>query len=117
MTGENLAEIAGGTAKTRSNEIFAQISESRVGRCIRTPEYLYSVYAPGKDGKTYPGSDIYQDDFLYDLKADPFELNNLAGDARYAAVREDLAARLKKAMVQAGEMEPVILEAGEKIKS
>lgn len=117
MTGENLAEIAGGTAKTRSNEIFAQISESRVGRCIRTPEYLYSVYAPGKDGKTYPGSDIYQDDFLYDLKADPFELNNLAGDARYAVVREDLAARLKKAMVQAGEMEPVILEAGEKIKS
>lgn len=60
---------------------------------------------------------FYQDDFLYDLKADPFELNNLAGDARYAVVREDLAARLKKAMVQAGEMEPVILEAGEKIKS
>lgn len=51
------------------------------------------------------------------MKADPFELNNLAGDARYAVVREDLAARLKKAMVQAGEMEPVILEAGEKIKS
>ena len=34
----------------RPNEIFAQISESRVGRCIRTQRYTYSVYAPGIDG-------------------------------------------------------------------
>lgn len=115
MIGENLADVAAGNTKGRRNEVFAQISESRVGRCIRTAEYLYSVYAPGKDGREFSGSDVYQDDFLYDLKADPFELHNLAGDERLDEVREELVRSLKRAMVEAGEEAPLILKPGEEI--
>lgn len=48
MIGENLQAVAEGRVEGRENAVFAQISESRVGRCVRTPRYLYSVYAPGK---------------------------------------------------------------------
>ncbi|HIW36941.1 MAG TPA: arylsulfatase, partial [Candidatus Treponema faecavium] len=68
--------------------------ESRVGRCIRTPDYLYSVYAPGKDGFMYMESDVYADDFLYDVSSDPDELHNLIADSRYAAVKQELRKKL-----------------------
>ena len=108
MIGENLKDVADGKTQGRENAVFAQISESRVGRCVRTPRYLYSVYAPGKDGGAYPGSDVYQDDFLYDMAADPAQLHNLAGDKAYAPIREELAALLTRLMVEAGEKAPLI---------
>jgi arylsulfatase A-like enzyme len=48
MIGEDLSQLLDKVPEERDNEIFAQISESRVGRCIRTKNYLYSVYAPNK---------------------------------------------------------------------
>lgn len=94
LAGEDLRDVAAGRTDGRKNEIFAQISESRVGRCIRTPDYLYSVYAPGKDGFMYMESDVYADDFLYDVSADPDELHNLIADSRYAAVKQELRKKL-----------------------
>lgn len=78
----------------RANQVFAQISESRVGRCIRTADYLYSVYAPGVNGGEAAAADLYADDFLYDLKADPWQFNNVVTDPAYAAVKAELRARL-----------------------
>lgn len=109
MAGEDLHEIAEGNTGGRKNEIFAQISESRVGRCIRTADYLFSVYAPDKNGFEYPDSDIYAPDFLYDLKKDPYELHNVVDDTAYSAVKEDMVKRLKEQMKAAGEKEPEIL--------
>lgn len=94
MIGENLCDIANGKTDGRINEVFAQISESRVGRCIRTPEYLYSVYAPGKDGGRFKDSDEYADDFLYDLRKDPNELVNLVSDPAYVEIKKELRAHL-----------------------
>ncbi len=111
MVGENLHEVAEGRTEGRSNEIFAQISESRVGRCVRTEKYLYSVFAPEKNGYDYPGSDVYEEDFLYDLEKDPYELNNLAKEESYKEVRVQMAERLKYEMKLAGENEPVIIPA------
>lgn len=91
MIGENLKDVADGKTFNRPNRIFAQISESRTGRCIRTDRYLYSVYAPDSDGWHEGASDCYEEDFLYDLSEDPFELRNLAADPAYAAVRAALA--------------------------
>lgn len=108
MVGEDLRSVADGRLEGRRNAVFAQISESRVGRCVRTPEYLYSVYAPGKDGFQYPDSDEYADDFLYDLTRDPFELNNLAADPGTRPLREELGRLLCAEMVRAGERAPVI---------
>lgn len=109
MIGENLKIVADGNIKGRINRIFAQISESRVGRCIRTEDYLYSVYAPGMDGWEPGSSDYYEEDFLYDLKNDPFELDNLVRDERYAEIRKELANQLIEEMVKAGESAPVIV--------
>lgn len=109
MIGEDLQAVANGDAKNRDNEIFAQISESRVGRCIRTADYLYSVYAPATDGIACWESDIYEEDFLYDLKADPFELHNVIHDAGYESICAELKIKLGKHMERAGERIPTII--------
>ena len=41
MIGENLLDVVEKRTDNRPNQVFAQISESRVGRCVRTPDYLY----------------------------------------------------------------------------
>lgn len=86
---------------------FLQISESRVGRAIRTPQYTYSVRAEG-DGYRVFGADVYYEEFFYDLKRDPFQQNNLAADPQWAEVRAQLAGVLKRKMREAGESEPEI---------
>ena len=42
MIGENLLDVVEKKDDNRPNQVFAQISESRVGRCVRTADYLYS---------------------------------------------------------------------------
>lgn len=89
-------------------EIFAQISESQVGRCLRTHRWKYSVVAPHKNGWHEAHSDVYVEEFLYDLQADPHERCNLVADPQYQPVRAELAERLKQRMRAAGEPEPLI---------
>lgn len=94
MIGENLLDVVQNRNPERPNEVFAQISESRVGRCIRTEEYTYSVYAPGVNGGEAAGAELYADDFLYDLRADPFQLCNVVSEPAYAKVKQELRQRL-----------------------
>lgn len=110
MIGENLVDVVEGKLPNRKNEAFAQISESRVGRCIRTPEYAYSVYAPGLHGGEAAASDVYADDFMYDLKKDPYELTNIVHDPAYAEVKEDLRKRLLSWIEEAEHMTPEITD-------
>ena len=90
-------------------EAFVQISESQTGRAIRTKRWTYSVKAPG--GGDHPGSDVYHEEYLYDLASDPYQRRNLVREAAYAGVRAELAATLKRRMVAAGEQEPEVLAA------
>ena len=108
MIGENLVDVVEGRLPNRKNEAFAQISESRVGRCIRTPEYAYSVYAPGLHGGVAASSDFYADDFMYDLTKDPHELTNIVGDPAYAHIKEDLRKRLLSWIEEAEHIVPSI---------
>jgi uncharacterized sulfatase len=94
MIGENLLDVVQGKVKNRKNEVYAQISESRVGRCIRTEDYKYAVYAPGLDGREAAGSAHYADDFLYDLKKDPDELHNLIAEEGYREIKLALREKL-----------------------
>lgn len=107
MRGRPLQEALAGAADW-PQEIFAQISESQVGRCLRTPRWKYSVVAPDKHGWRDAQSDVYVEEFLYDLQADPHERCNLVADPQYQHVRAELAERLKQRMRAAGEPEPLI---------
>lgn len=75
-------------------EVFVQISESQVGRAIRTDRWKYSVSAPDKDGWDDSSSNVYAEEFLYDLHADPYELTNLIGVEHYKTVSQELRERL-----------------------
>lgn len=114
MRGRPLQPLAAGKAKEWPQEVFLQISESQVGRAIRTNKWKYSVRAPGKGGGKDMNSDLYAEDFLYDLEKDQDERHNLVDDPALAGVRADLAATLKRRMVAAGEKEPEIRAAGGK---
>ena len=110
MIGENLLDVVEKKADNRPNEIFAQISESRVGRCIRTARYTYSVYAPGVNGGAAAASDRYADDFLYDMEQDPHQLNNVVADPAYAQVKAELRERLLDWIWRAEGTRPVITD-------
>ena len=110
MRGRPLQALAEGDATDWPEEVFLQISESQVGRAIRTKRWKYSVTAPDKDGVADSESDSYVEDFLYDLENDPHERNNLVKSEPHVAIRERLSEILKNRMLQAGEQEPVILQ-------
>ena len=93
--GENLLDVAAGKCPDRRNEAFAQISESRCGRALRTADFLYGVYAPGVMGGDRGAADVYADDYLYDLRVDPNQLHNVARDPAYRADK----ARLRESML------------------
>jgi arylsulfatase A-like enzyme len=91
------------------NQQLIQISESMTGRAIRTPDWTYCVadITGGKEAaaKTYTE---YQ---IYDQRADPNELVNLAGRKEYRAKADELREQLKKLLAVAGESEPEIISA------
>jgi len=89
-------------------EVFVQISEAQVGRAIRTQRWKYSVHAPDKHPIKDSGSERYEEQFLYDLYADPYELTNLIGMESHRLVADQLKERLVRRMTEAGEAAPVI---------
>ena len=89
-------------------EVFVQISESQVGRAVRTRHWKYGVVATGQNGWKESASDTYQETYLYDLLTDPHELDNLAGLTSHAAVAQRMRQRLLARMTQAGEKPPRI---------
>ena len=105
--GRPLQQVVDGAPHDWPEEVFLQISESHCGRAIRTKRWKYSVRAPDTPGNAM-GSDVYVEDYLYDLQADPHERNNLVGDESLADVRAELAAALKRRMLAAGEGESEI---------
>ncbi|MFX0101379.1 MAG: sulfatase-like hydrolase/transferase [Candidatus Hodarchaeota archaeon] len=90
-------------------EIFSQISGPQVGRLIRTGKWKYSVRAPGLTSGPFSRSDLYVEEFLFDLENDLFERENLVNVLELEEVRSELSNRLKERMVKIGEKEPVII--------
>ena len=108
--GKSIRKLAQGDAKNWQEEVFLQISESHIGRAIRTQRYKYAVKAQGDSWKE-SGASTYHEAYFYDLQKDPHELCNLVSDTAYKEIRKELAARLVERMKQAGEEVPVILPA------
>ena len=73
------------------NAVYLQISESYVGRCLRTERYKYVVHAPTLNPWDDDGvSAAYSERYLFDLRIDPLERNNLLGDPSYAQIKQEL---------------------------
>lgn len=89
-------------------EAYVQISESGIGRAIRTDRWTYAVEAetPNDAG----GADTYTEAYLYDLQADPHQLDNLITYETFVDIRSTLRERLLQRIEAAGEPRPTIVE-------
>ena len=111
MQGRSILPLLRGEQSAVENwpeEAFVQISESQVGRAVRTRRWKYGVDAPDKRGGQDPASDRYVEQYLYDLESDPYELTNLAGRPGMRKIADEMRERLIRRMVEAGEEAPVI---------
>jgi arylsulfatase A-like enzyme len=108
MQGRSLLRLLRGETEGWPEEALIQISESQVGRAIRTDRWKYSVTARDKEPWFDTASDRYVEEFLYDLEADPHELNNLIESESHREVAAELRERLIRRMVEAGEQAPTI---------
>jgi uncharacterized sulfatase len=107
MRGRPLQDLPAGRGSDWPRHVFLQISESQCGRAVRTERWKYSVRAPDRGGRD-PDSPVYVEDFLYDLEADPHERDNLVDRPDLAGLRAELAALLRRHMVEIGEPDPEI---------
>ncbi|MFF0340219.1 sulfatase-like hydrolase/transferase [Kribbella sp. NPDC004875] len=72
--------------------VLIQVSESEVGRALRTPRWKYYVHAP--EAGDVPAAEVYTERALYDLDADPYELDNVIDSAGHQEVAAELRERL-----------------------
>jgi arylsulfatase A-like enzyme len=108
MQGHSMLPLARGETAAWPDDVFVQISESQVGRAVRTQRWKYAVTAPDADGWHDSAASTYVESQLYDLQADPYELTNLAGLDSHRELADVLRARLVRRIVAAGEAAPVI---------
>lgn len=102
MSGKSLIpEIRGQSSRSEEEDyIFAQISESEHGRTIRTRRWKYAISAPYDRS---PTTSQYQEAYLYDLLADPYELENLIGVEPFSEITTVLREKLLAKMQEIGE--------------
>jgi len=108
MQGRSMLPLAHGDRDGWPDDVFVQISESQVGRAVRTSRWKYAVTAMDADGWKDSGASSYTESHLYDLRADPHELTNLAGLDSHRELADVLRDRLVRRMVEAGEDAPRI---------
>lgn len=106
LHGRSLVPLVRGEEDPRPNEVLVQISESEVGRALRTPRWKYGVTGPDADPWQAASASEYHDAYLYDLHADPDELDNLVSSRDHVATIASLRSRLADLMVAAEENRP-----------
>ncbi|MFC7303927.1 sulfatase-like hydrolase/transferase [Streptomyces monticola] len=116
MQGRSLLPLLSGADPDWPPEVLVQISESEVGRALRTDRWKYGATAPGLDPWNDARADTYEDACLYDLHADPDELTNLVDehahdrghDCAHEGILAELRERLAERIVASGEPRPPI---------
>jgi len=110
MQGRSISPLVGGrTVDDWPDDVLIQISESHVGRALRTKRWKYAVAAPGTENAGWAaGAERYVESELYDLEFNPYELANLIGFDSHRELADRLRARLIRRMVAAGEQAPII---------
>lgn len=107
MQGQSLLDI---NLSDWKKYVYIQISESYVGRAVRTERYKYVVWAPEKDPWKESSGDVYQEKYLFDLQVDPLERNNLLQDPEYAEIKKKMRIMLMEGAYTAREGKICIVE-------
>ncbi|WP_042274269.1 sulfatase-like hydrolase/transferase [[Clostridium] dakarense] len=94
MEGVSLLDLA--HDKVSRDDVFIQISESYVGRALRTKKYKYCIIDPNKHPYKDSYSLEYEEHYLYDLEKDPLEKVNLINHRGYKDIKEQLRLRIKE---------------------
>jgi arylsulfatase A-like enzyme len=95
------------------DDVFIQISESQVGRAVRTKRWKYGVTAPDRDGWNHRDAPAYTEQYLYDLEYDPHEQTNLIGFRSHREVCRSMQKRLLRYLLKVEGQSPAIIEAAE----
>lgn len=112
MRGDSLQWLVSDRSmRERKKDVYIQISESFLGRALRTEQYTYCVYDPDKDPNKESQSNTYRERFLFDNYEDPAQKVNLIQDPDYAELRKRLRARLAVLAEEAGDGKVSIKEA------
>jgi arylsulfatase A-like enzyme len=106
--GRSILPLVRDPAAPWRDELFFQISESEVGRGLRTQRWKYGVTAPDTDPWNDAHAARYVEAYLFDLEHDPYELDNLIGQDNHRRVAEHLRGRLLERMTEAGEPAAII---------
>jgi arylsulfatase A-like enzyme len=108
MSGRSILPLLRGDNDDWPEEAFVQISEAQIGRSVRTQRWKYCVDAPSTADRRDGGSDLYEEQYLYDLEYDPYELTNLIARQSHRGVADVMRERLIRRMTEAGEDRPDI---------
>lgn len=88
--------------------VYIEISESQLGRAIRTRDYIYSMRKPRSLGVESADAKVYRDDKLYDLNIDPHQQKNLIFDPKYNAIKRNLQGIIAKELKERFNQTPKI---------
>ena len=114
MAGHSILPLVRDQVEDWPDDVFIQISESQVGRAVRTSRWKYSVSAPEADPWQDQAAGTYKEEFLYDLEADPHELTNLIGYESHQEVTAVLRQRLLRYIREVEGTQPKIIAAPSK---
>ena len=92
-------------------DVFVQISESHIGRAVRTARHTLAVRASTPNplaGHLRPDAARYRVSRLYDNEADPHQRRSLHRDPRHRAIRDELVDRLRERIRQVEGTDPPI---------
>jgi len=104
MQGRSIVPLLYGDADDWADSVYVQISESCVGRAVRTKRWKYIVEAPETAlQKDLAYSPTYTEKALYDLFADPYELCNIIELDSYHDVKAEMRKRLLAHAKRVGE--------------
>ncbi|MGI5818612.1 MAG: sulfatase [Armatimonadota bacterium] len=123
VDGRSFLGLLDGAAWEPHEQIFTEMTYHAMYtpmRCLRTERYAYIrnfgelplVHLPG-DIFNSPSGEEMRDEYyatarpreeLYDLERDPWEYENLAGDAEYAGLLADLSDRMDRWMEETGDL-------------
>ncbi len=105
MQGKSTLPLVSGPSRDWNNEVFVQMSEFWVARALRNEEWTLVAAGPRHDGSFEPerSAPRYVSFQLYNNKADPHQLVNLAGRRETKEVEAHLRQRLQSRMSEIGD--------------